>query len=63
MNDKLALGLKDAASSIGLSVWTLRGWIRSGKLRCVRLGRRVMVEPSELQRLVEEGRSAGEGQI
>ncbi len=53
---RLALGLKDAASSIGLSVWTLRGWIRTGKLRCVRLGRRVMIEPVELQRLVEESR-------
>jgi excisionase family DNA binding protein len=57
MEDKLALGLKEAASAVGLSPWTLRGWIRCGKLRCVRLGRRVMVEPAELERLVEQGRS------
>ena len=57
IEQRLAIGLKDAASSIGLSVWTLRGWIRSGKLRCVRLGRRVMVEPAELKRLVAEGRA------
>jgi excisionase family DNA binding protein len=56
MEDRLALGLKDAAVAVGLSPWTLRGWIRTGKLRCVRLGRRVMIEPVELQRLVEEGR-------
>jgi excisionase family DNA binding protein len=38
MEQKLALGLKEAASAVGLSPWTLRAWIRSGKLRCVRLG-------------------------
>ena len=58
MEEKLAIGLKDAAMAVGLSVWTLRGWIRHGKLRCVRLGRRVLIEPSELQRLVEQGRTA-----
>ena len=63
MEEKLAIGLKDAAMAVGLSVWTLRGWIRHGKLRCVRLGRRVMVEPGELRKLVAQGRSAGEGQI
>lgn len=56
MTDKLALGLKDAAAAVGLSPWTLRHWIRQGRLRAVRLGRRVMLEPGELQRLVEAGR-------
>ena len=58
MEEKLAIGLKDAAMAVGLSPWTLRGWIRRGKLRSVRLGRRVLVEPSELKRLVEKGRSS-----
>jgi excisionase family DNA binding protein len=61
--EEIAIGIRDAAKAVGLSVWTLRGWIRQGKLRCVRLGRRVMVEPGELRKLVEQGRSAGEGQI
>lgn len=59
MTDKLALGLKEAAAAVGLSPWTLRHWIKQGRLRAVRLGRRVLLEPSELQRLIEEGRTAG----
>jgi len=56
MKERLTIGLREAAESVGLSVWTLRSWIRCGKLRSVRLGRRVMVEPGELERLVSEGR-------
>ena len=56
--EQIAIGLKEAAASIGLSHWQLRKYIREGKLRAVRLGRRVLVEPAELQRLIEEGRTA-----
>jgi len=56
MEHRLALGLKEAAEAIGLSHWQLRKYIREGKLRAVRLGRRVLVEPAELERLIEEGR-------
>ena len=58
MEQILTMGLKDAAKAVGLSIWTLRGWIRRGKLRCVRLGSRVLVEPAELQRMVEAGRKS-----
>ena len=37
-----------------------RGGIRQGKLRFVRLGRRVLIEPAELQRLIEQGRIGGD---
>lgn len=57
MEHRLALGLKEAAEAIGLSHWQLRKYIREGKLRAVRLGRRVLLEPAELQRLIEEGRT------
>jgi excisionase family DNA binding protein len=53
----LTIGLREAAQGLGLSIWTLRRLIRVGKLRAVRLGRRVVVEPSELERLVSEGRT------
>ena len=56
MHERLLIGLRDAAASLGLSHWTLRDWIRRGKLKPVRLGRRVLVEPAELARLVEQGR-------
>jgi excisionase family DNA binding protein len=59
MEHRLALGLKEAAEAVGLSHWTIRKFIREGKLRSVRLGKRVLVEPEELQRLIEQGRLNG----
>ena len=56
MEHRLVLGLKEAAEAVGLSHWTLRQYIRLGKLAAVRIGRRVLVEPAELERLVEAGR-------
>ena len=58
--EEIAIGIREAARAVGLSVWTLRSWIRQGKLRCVRLGRRVLIEPAELQRLIEQGRIGGD---
>jgi excisionase family DNA binding protein len=60
MDHKLALGLKEAAAVVGLSPWTLRHWIKQGRVRSVRLGRRVLVEPQELERLIEEGRQVAQ---
>jgi excisionase family DNA binding protein len=57
MEDRLALGLREAATALGMSHWTLRQYVREGKLAVVRIGRRVLVEPAELQRLVVAGRS------
>lgn len=57
MNGKrLALSITNAAEILSLSPWTLRRWISSGRLKAVRLGRRVLVEPKELERLVAVGR-------
>jgi excisionase family DNA binding protein len=57
MTDVLTIGLKQAAELTGLSHWTLRQYIRDGKLKAIRIGRRVLIEPSELHRLVDAGRS------
>jgi excisionase family DNA binding protein len=53
---KLTLSVREAAEAIGLSHWTLRQYIRTGKLAAVKIGRRTLIEPCELQRLVEQGR-------
>jgi excisionase family DNA binding protein len=58
MEHRLALGVKEAAEAVGLSHWTIRKFIREGKLRSVRLGKRVLVEPEALQALIETGRKA-----
>ena len=39
----------------GISPWTLRKHISSGRLRVVRLGRRVFVDTEELERIRRDG--------
>jgi excisionase family DNA binding protein len=56
---KLVLDIKEAAQALCLSPWTIRRWIADGKLQTIRLGRRVLIEPSELKRIVEAGRKSG----
>jgi excisionase family DNA binding protein len=50
------LNIQAAAEMLSLSPWTVRAYIRSGKIRAVRIGRRVLLESEELRRLVNEGR-------
>jgi hypothetical protein len=50
------LKIEDAARLVGRTHWTLRHDVKAGKLRCVRIGRRIMIEQSEIRRLIEEGR-------
>lgn len=52
------LKIEDAAKIVGRTHWTLRADVKAGKVRCVRIGRRIMIEPSEIRRLIEEGRRA-----
>ena len=55
--------IEEAAESLGLSPWTIRLYVRKGKIRPVRIGRRVLIEPSEIQRIIAEGKTAvGQGQ-
>ena len=50
------LKIEDAARLIGRTHWTLRQDVKAGRMRCVRIGRRIMFEPSEIRRLIEESR-------
>ena len=56
---QLLVGVPAAAEALGLSPWTIRKYIRRGQIHAVRIGRRVLIEPSELQRLIDEGRARG----
>ena len=51
--------IESAAKTLSLSPWTVRAYIRQGRIRPVRIGRRVLIEPGEIQRIVEEGRTGG----
>ena len=53
---RLLWNVKEAGTALGLSPWTIRRYISEGRVRPVRIGRRVLVEPAECRRLVEEGR-------
>jgi excisionase family DNA binding protein len=49
------LSLKDAAELLGgLSVSTLRLWIRNGKLRSVKVGRRRLIREADILALIQE---------
>jgi len=50
--------VEEAAEIWGVSPWTVRAYLRQGKIRPVRIGRRVLIEAQEIQRLIDEGRDA-----
>jgi hypothetical protein len=49
------LTLDEAARILGRSHWSLRLDHKAGRLKCVRIGRNLMVEPSEVRRIIDEG--------
>jgi excisionase family DNA binding protein len=55
--ERLLWNVKEAGLALGLSPWTIRRYISDGKLQTVRLGRRVLIEPVECRRLINEGRT------
>ena len=57
-NHKLLWNVKTVGNALDLSPWTVRRYITDGKIKCVRIGRRVLVEPAECQRVVEQGRQS-----
>ena len=42
------LNCEQAAELLGISPWTVRKWLSTNKLRSVRLGRRVLIESTQL---------------
>jgi excisionase family DNA binding protein len=54
--------IEEAAGLLGISKWTVRSYVRTGKLKPVRLGRRVLMEETELERFVAENRKVAEAE-
>jgi excisionase family DNA binding protein len=48
------LDIKEAARILSISHWTVRAYIKNGQLKPVRLGRRVLIQTSELERFVTQ---------
>jgi hypothetical protein len=54
------LNIEEAAAILRRSHWALRRDIKKGKICCLRMGRRILIEPAECQRLIEEARRLSE---
>ena len=39
----------------GISKWTVHAWLSQGKLRRTKVGGRMMIRESELQRVIQDG--------
>jgi excisionase family DNA binding protein len=50
------LSVMEAAQQAGVSVFTMRAWIRQRRIAHVRLGRRVLIAMSDLERFIEMNR-------
>lgn len=46
------LSVDQAAKALAVSHWTLRYWLKTGKLRGARVGARRVIRESELQKLI-----------
>jgi excisionase family DNA binding protein len=55
------LTVAEVAEMLKLNQQTIRNWIDAGTLPAVRIGRRVRVKQSDLQRLLDAGYQAGTG--
>ena len=49
--------INETAQLLGISPWTVRLYVRNGKLRAVRIGTRVLLEENELERFVTEAKA------
>ncbi len=47
---------REVAERLGLSIWTVYAWARTGRIPSVRLGTRRLFALQDLDRLIAEGR-------
>ena len=55
MNQERVFTVREAAEQLGLSIATIRVWIRQRKIGYLRLGHAVRIPSCEIRRLVEQG--------
>ena len=55
------LTVADVAELLKLNQQTVRNWIDQGSLPAVRVGRRVRIKRSDLERVLEDGATQGKG--
>ena len=47
--------VEEVARILRRSHWALRLDCKAGRIKCVRIGRNLMIEPSEVRRIIQEG--------
>jgi excisionase family DNA binding protein len=50
------LSVKETADILNVSTWTVREKIAKGELRTVRIGRRLLIDPSDLEEFIEQNK-------
>ena len=53
-------GVNETAAILGISPWTVRYLLKIGKLPKIKVGRRVLVEPIEIQKFIERCKELGQ---
>lgn len=53
------LSVKETADLFGVTKRTVFRWIKSGKMKSVKIGRTVRIKKSEIKRVIEEGEYHG----
>jgi excisionase family DNA binding protein len=48
-----------ASTRLGVSPQTVRRFLKAGKLATIRLGRRVLIDTADINRLVHEAKASG----
>ncbi len=53
--ERLAVDVREAGRLLSISPYTVRSYIRSGRIRAVKVGARVIVPVEEIHRVAREG--------
>jgi excisionase family DNA binding protein len=60
---KQLFDVNSAARLWSISPWTVRSYIHNGKLKPVRLGRRVLLEEAEMERFIAQAKTLVQNQL
>ena len=48
-----ALSIREAAEALGVHPDTISNWVRDGKLRAVKIGRRVLIRVADIEAMLD----------
>jgi len=63
MQEVLTMGVREAATMLGVSPWSIRRWVHLGRLPAVKLGRRTVLELAALERFIASNRIGGDENV